>query len=306
MSKFPSNRVLVLTASAILIYLVFDFRIKGKRDFFQLNYDWNSKEILESIKNIKIDSVSYDFLKLDITNTTNNFKLNTDNSYSISNIHYFRCASIKEQEKKIIFSGVYWINSIPNNIDLNELEVLNLPIIQKGTKRICMIGDSQLTWLAGKYTRKNILKKVKNINFVGNHKDVFGYPYQSELLNNSKKIVENITELPKADVYILFIGAHEPHDTNTGDNINKIINVILKNKSELILIIPQSISKYLTDKHKIIKNTYLQYEAKSNVKIIDLSLIRSKPNLFLMNDKVHLNLFGHETLTKYLIDALKK
>ena len=181
-----------------------------------------------------------------------------------------------------------------------------MPIIQKGKRTVCMIGDSQLNWLEGKYTRKNIFKKSRNIKFVGNYKDVFGFPYQAEILNNTKTLLDNITKVPNSDTYVLFIGAHESARYNIEDNLNKIIFFLLSKRSNLILIVPPNYTNSnLLKKEEVIKRVYLEYKGHPKVKIIDLSEILDSPDLFLMNDGIHLNLFGHQILTSYLIDALK-
>jgi hypothetical protein len=304
--KFPSNRVVIRTLIIIIIYLIIDFSIKGKRDFFQLNYDWNFKQTMQVVEKIKIDTVSYDYLKITITSPQDYSPLNTNTTYCLNDKYYFRSTSIEKGQEQITFKGVYWINIVPkNNTQSNRLAVLNLPMIQNGSRSICMIGDSQVTWLEGKYTRRDILKKVKNGRFIGNSKDLFGYAYQAQLLNNTETILDHIGELPLADTYVLFIGAHEPIKNDIAHNIKNIVASILNKKSKLILVIPPNyIHKSLLNTQKIIKITYLQYKENPHVKIIDLSSIIENPNLFLMDDGIHLNLFGHQTLTKHLIDAL--
>ncbi|ASO04883.1 hypothetical protein [Arenibacter algicola] len=306
MSYFPSNKTIIFTQIVIMVYLTIDFQINGKRDFFQLNYDWNSIRELNNIADIKIDSVSYNFLNIELDSTKIDTSLNTNNSYCINDKYYFRSALIRKAQKKINFHGVYWINDIPTNTnELVNLSIIDLPINQNGERTVCMIGDSQLNWLEGKHTRKDIANKIRDIKFVGHYKDVFGYPHQAFTLNNSNKIVNNLKELPYSQTYVLFIGAHESVNFNTEYNIEKIVSFLLNKNSHLILIIPPNFEgKDTKNIHKIIKSCYLQYRQMPNVKIIDLSKIIDNPDLFLMKDRIHLNLSGHNILTKYLIDAL--
>ena len=307
MNSLPSNRVIIFTFIVIIVYSIIDFCIKGKNLFFQLNYNWDEVKKIQVIKNIKIDSLSYNFLRINNENVNKLIELSVNNSFSIDDKYYFRCVSIRKTDKYINFHGLYWINTIPTEFNQSsKLTILELPIIQKGKRTVCMIGDSQLNWLEGKYTRKNIFKKSRNIKFVGNYKDVFGFPYQAEILNNTKTLLDNITKVPNSDTYVLFIGAHESARYNIEDNLNKIIFFLLSKRSNLILIVPPNYTNSnLLKKEEVIKRVYLEYKGHPKVKIIDLSEMLDSPDLFLMNDGIHLNLFGHQILTSYLIDALK-
>lgn len=306
MNKYPSSTSLVISFLILLVYLSFDFWSKANRDFFQLNYDWKKKDLLYNYGIVKVDSVSYDFLKI------SNIKADDpqfDNkyTYSIDNKHYFRYTSKTGEDNRISFKGVYWINTMPDaSIKNTTINKYNLPLKQNGKKTVCMIGDSQFVWQEGKYTRKDIARKFPDIKFVGNNTDLFGYPYCAELLLNTTKIADSLTKIPYALKYILFIGAHENNVENIENNIKTILEHLLKNNSKVILVIPphyKNESKLPIQKK--IKEVYNYYNDNSKIQIIDLeNNMANIIDICLMQDGIHLNFAGHKKLTEYLVKLL--
>lgn len=310
MNKFPSKKIYIITFLIILSYLTLDFQMKGRRDFLQLNYDWNNIKIVNEVEEeFFIDSISYDYVSIFKKSNQQEFKgLDIKNTFCFQNKFYFRCSSIVEKENRIVFSGGYWINAMPEKqIKNSSLTEVDLPLIQTGGRTICMIGDSQFVWKYGKYTRREISKKVKNADFIGRDKDVYGYSYEAEILNNSNKILKEIENIPSANLYILFLGAHEDDLKSAKNDLEKIIITLINRKAEIILICPpayQNMSKLGVNKE--IYEVYNMFVNQKQVTIINLSdYIESNDNYFLA-DGIHLNMEGHKLLTTHLIKSIKK
>ena len=299
MNKFPSNFSLVITGVLMIFILSLDFIKHAKENFFQLNYNWDYVSLLKEYKDDKIDSLSHEYLKIRVDS---NYNFNTENTYCLNNTYYFNTTNIHTHDSFIEFTGLNWINNIPNsNVNLYSFDKVVLPIIQKGSYKVCMIGDSQISWLDGKYTRKNIHKELNDVTFVGSKKDVFGFPYEASILNSTEDILKNIDLLPEADSYILFIGAHEKKD-NTVNNL-KYITDFLCRKGNLIVVLP-----YFNNAHKntlasSISNLFTEIKDNPNIKLIHLKDIVSDKDL--LKDGIHLNLSGHNILTNQLVSLLK-
>ena len=310
MRNFPSKKAIIFTLAAVISYLTVDFIINIREDFFQLNYDWKSKKIIKSIEGIELDTLSYSVIKLNLPGNIKQLeeKLSTNYSFALNDRYYFRCNSIRKIGNKIDFNGVFWINDTPkSSFRPDELSIIDMPLLQEGNWTICMLGDSQITWREGKYTRKNIVKNIRDIRFIGDNVDVFGYPHQASTLNNTHTISNHLEDLPNAETYILFVGAHETDHLETGKNLETIVSFLLNKVNHIVLVVPPARKTKKNDRVlQIIRSTYLKYEENDKVKIIDLSKELSSPDPFLMSDGIHLNRSGHERLTKLLIDALKQ
>ncbi len=310
MNKFPLIRTYILTFLVILGYLCIDFYLNGYKEFFQLNYNWSNKQQKQRIKNVVVDSISHNYLKIGIpTIFDQKIELNANCTFSLDEKFVFRSVSVDVDEDKIIFRGVFWINFLPErNIKETSLSVLDLPMIQKGDKTIMMIGDSQLIWREGKFTRKKISRKIKTIKFIGSEKDVFGYPYSAELFSNTETVIKDIKGIEKADTYILFLGAHEEDLKNTKQRLKVIIENLLKKGSKLILVSPPNYTnKSKLEVNEVFYKTYKKYADYSNITILNLgNRSNYEPAQVLMKDGIHLNALGHEFLTNDLIQTLKK
>jgi hypothetical protein len=310
MSKFPLIRTYIFTFLVILGYLCVDFYLNGYKEFFQLNYDWSNKKKEHLIKNVKVDTISHNYLKIKVQTTLGQEeKFNPNYTFSLHDKFVFRSVAVDVNKNEIIFRGVFWINFLPEEkMKETSLSIIELPLIQKGDQKIMMIGDSQLTWREGKFTRKKISKKIKKVKFVGSEKDVFGYPYESKLLSNTKTLVKDIDGIEKADTYILFLGAHEQDLKNASKRLEIIIKNLLRGESKLILISPPNyMNKTKEGVLKIFEKTYTKYSNNPKVVILNLGDKNNyNPQKVLAKDGIHLNTLGHEVLTNDLIQILKK
>lgn len=307
MKNLPSNKVVFLTILSILIYLTIDFQNKAKNNFFQLNYNWSEIKTIESFTNVKLDSISYDYLRLINNNTIAVENLSSYSSYAINDNYYFRCVSISKGSDTIEFKGVYWINGKPKQqTKIFNFSIVNLELNKKGNHTVSMIGDSQLIWLDLKYLRRDMSQKLENIKFVGNNSDVFGFNHSVELLNNSERLLNEIDQVPQSETYILFVGAHEEKVLQTKKNLRAIINNLLQRKSKIILVSPPHYKAPNSEKsYQNIKTVYKEFEKNDNIDIIDLEKLAPHNTNIFMADGIHLNPIGQDILTVNLISALK-
>ena len=307
MKNLPSNKVVFLTILSILIYLTIDFQNKAKNKFFQLNYNWSEVKTIDSFTNVKLDSISYDYLRLINNNTIAVENLSSYSSYAINDNYYFRCVSISKRSDTIEFKGVYWINGKPKQqTKIFNFSIVNLELNKKGNHAVSLIGDSQLIWLDLKYLRRDMSQKLENIKFVGNNSDVFGFNHSVELLNNSERLLNEIGQVPQSETYILFLGAHEEKVTQTKKNLRAIVNNLLQRKSKIILVSPPHYKAPNFEKSfQNIKTVYKEFEKNDNIEIIDLEKLAPNNTNIFMGDGIHLNPVGQDILTLNLISALK-
>lgn len=308
MTDFPPRKVFIFTFILLIAYLTLDFYLKSKRYFPQLNFNWSNITIINTFKNIQIDSLGINYLSVKNNTQIDVDRLDFQNTFSINNKYYFRCKTIKVKDDNLIFSGGYWINTLPKTISNNvTLEEIDLPLIQNGDINVCMIGDSQLTYKTGKFTRQKLYSNLKNITFVGNEKDLYAYPYCATTLNNTSNLLETFDRIPNADIYIIYLGAHEKNIELFKKNITNIINRLNNKNKRLLLVIPP---KYKNPNKKgiyqAVKNIYINYESNPNVEVINLSELTEESSRILLPDGIHLNKYGHQLFIEILTNQLKK
>lgn len=107
---------------------------------------------------------------------------------------------------------------------------------------LCMIGDS-ITWATnGDYWRKELLKHMPELAFIGTHTARFGYSHAGEGGNSTGRVLERInrkSSIPDARYYHLLIGVNDSAAAKsaenapavaarTRDSIVKIVNTLLE------------------------------------------------------------------------------
>jgi GDSL-like Lipase/Acylhydrolase family len=112
---------------------------------------------------------------------------------------------------------------------------------------LCMIGDS-ITWAEfGDHWRKELLKHLPNLAFVGSHTACFGYSHAGEGGNNTSQILARMDEIPDCPYYSLLIGTNNnnvqepgkviPNAQATAEAIIEIVNKLLaKNSTEKVFL----------------------------------------------------------------------
>ena len=311
MNKMPPHIVIVIIWGLLLGYLTFNFIGKANVNFVQFNYDWDELEVLDNVDNVEIDSISHDFISF-----KNNFELpekfNNNNTFLLKSNqeNYFRTSEIILDSNKVIFSGVKWINQIPDKeTKQGSLEIIDLPIIQPKGKTTLTIGDSQIIWREARELRRNLVGK-KKLFFVGSQTDAYGYPYLGGTFDTSSEILNKIPSAATAEYVILFFGAQDKglEKEVRNENICKILQ-LFQNKSgvEKIFAITLPPSTNLTyNAYNDSFNVQLQQCAAQygKVQIADLnSFLKDKTN-YLSEDEVHLNKNGYLYLNKLLTQEI--
>lgn len=307
----PPYIAIVIIWGVLIGYLTFDFIGKANVKFVQFNYDWDNVEILETVNNISIDSLSHDYVSI-----KNNFKLSekldNNNTFLLKNNQesYFRASEIVSDSNEIVFSGVKWINQIPNNkTKLGSLEIINLPLIQPKGKTILTIGDSQIIWREARELRKNLVRK-KKLQFVGSQTDAYGYPYEGGTFDTSKEILEKIPNAPAANYVILFFGAQDKgvEKEIRDNNICEILQLLQKKKeTETIFAVtlPPSTNPVYNAYNDTFNIRLEQCAAQFNkVQIVDFNTFLKDKSNYLSEDEVHLNTSGYLYLNKLLTQEI--
>ena len=102
---------------------------------------------------------------------------------------------------------------------------------------LCMIGDS-ITWAEfGDHWRKELLKHIPGLAFVGSHTACFGYSHAGEGGNNTSQVLARMDEIPDCPYYSLLIGTNNnniqgeeniiPNARTTAEAIIEIVNKLL-------------------------------------------------------------------------------
>jgi len=304
--KFISNKLIGLTFLGLLIYLTVDFLQKKEEKFWQFNYDWNQIEILQNIGKITVDSVQANYLKITSDNKISSVKANTLELTEGENKHYFNFENAYLKNNTIKFTGGFWVlnHSIKSDNGITA-KLVNLPLKQTGETKINLITDSQLLWRGGRSFRKWLKEENYDFYFVGAKVDLYGFPYNGEIVNTTKKTLRNNSKIPKADVYLISLGTHEPqqHLPQTIKNY-KIILQNLKNKNDdaeiYIITAPPSTDLKRNDYNKKL-NEELKNIASQKIHVIDFyALIENNYEDLLTQDKNHYQTEAYKKLVNHL------
>lgn len=288
MMRKPNNITLFIVIGLLFCYLSFDFIADAKQDFFILNYDWEHFKS-RPIGEVRIIDYQVNILKIKLDKY---YPFNNQKTYVIDNEHYFRAEKIEINDGKVNFIGVYWINEYPRNLEgTMHMSEGDLTLLQQTGTKVAMIGDSQMGWREGKYTRKWIAEKLK-VHFIGDQYDVFGYPYFLSNNYNSLSILQDSLNYSDAEVIILYLDLRENAETFSR-NIRKFSSL---NKEKKIILIHQ-----FSDE-KTLEKTINRDDSK-NVHFINIT--RYDKNKYFFSDQKHLNYAGHKKLVKKLISKLK-
>lgn len=306
----PRKSVFRITWFFILVFLILDFNLKADKTFLPLNYSWKELTLLETIENVIIDTVSLDFLRVylsnDLINNRNTFCIETER------LHYFKTTTIEKTDSTVTFIGLKWLNGTPNlNIRETTLQIVDLPLKQRGTVTVTTIGDSQMFWREGREFRKNLSKKNKSLYFKGENRDVYGYPCEAEIVVTTKNIEENIQDIKETHSYILFFGVHDKNKDikEITESVNNIFNELsVRKETQRVLVITLPPSPVLIfEKHNKTFNNILKKCANEykNIVIVDLYREMNFKKGYLRKDNVHLNEYGHNLLSNLILKSLE-
>lgn len=224
---------MVLTILILTCIYSIKFAVQGKKQFFQLNFDWKKERNIQDIGEVFVDSLSYNFISLDSLPENPNheftYKLTKNNE-----VFYFRYVYVIQKKSRFEFHGVEWITDIPRFRKTHYLlEEVNLPIKTTGPS-VITIGDEFTFENEGKYLRKDILSRYTTY-FKGPKTDVFNLKYAGEKGYNSIDILHEVSSLESADFYILFFGQNEIDLVEFEQNIALILEKLSSKNPKKIL-----------------------------------------------------------------------
>lgn len=224
MNDYPPNKILfTLLFLIILGFGLFHFSTI-KSTFYQLQFDWKKKQVIETIDIKSVKDFSSNTLT--IINDNPNIKLDNQFTYSIKSDqeYYFRFNYSTQTNDILKLSDLVWITDIPTNLNnVKNISKIDLPLKQSSKdKIIVMIGNELIYSNEAKYLRKEI-KKVKDVRFVGDIKDIY---------NNSFIDIDNQNfTIPNSVDYIIIFSDSYP------DTFYEKLNKTLENNPiKLILI----------------------------------------------------------------------
>lgn len=304
---------IITTWIILLLYLTINFTQNADKSFIQLKFDWKNKRLIREYPNVLIDSISHDFLMIKNDFEIKTF-LNPNNTFTVEDgkKSFFRSTNVKIDDDRIIFSGLKWINKTPNFlIKETKLQIVDLPLIQLGNRTITTIGDSEIIWGEGRNFRKN-LSKNKDLVFLGNNKDVYGYPYEGHLTATTKDIIKALPKIAPTEIYILFFGAHDKRTTNQNILYRDVCETlrVLLNREEteevFVITLPPSTNMAFNNFNNLFNEILINCsKINSKIRIVNLNEYLKDKNDYLLEDEVHLNAKGYHFLNKLLKKDMK-
>ncbi len=312
--NLPSKSAIVFIWIILMIYLAFNFFKKPSDIFFQMSYDWENVSILDSIGEVAVDSVSFDFLVLknDLKRTQ---QVSTNNSYKLitpKTVYYFRVSDLIMSENNIVFSGVRWINGYPEKeLKTAKLEIIDLPLKEDGNKTVVTIGDSEMIWQEGRDLRKWLHLKNQDLVFLGSKKDVNGFAHEATVYATAGEILNRLDEIPTADVYVLFFGAQDKATDPAllKDQVCQVISRLssrAETKKLIAVSLPPSNNPGFEQHNSAFNNILKECTSATDKSVLIPLYDRLKEeNNYLMDDGVHLNQQGYSILVKLLDKSLE-
>lgn len=306
MNAFPSNKIMMLTILILTCVYGVKFAVEGKKQFFQLNFDWGKEERIQNLGEVYVDSISYNFISLDslpeYPNPELTYKLTKNDK-----IFYFRYVYVIQKKSRFEFHGVEWITDIPHLEKTNYfLETVNLPLKARGPS-VITIGDEYTFENEGKYLRKDILSHYTT-HFKGPQTDVFNLKYAGRKGINSTDILHEISSLEPADFYILFFGKNEIDLFQFEENSSHIIEKLsLKNPKKILWItMPPVQNDSLQVRYRKINRIIDKHKKHPKIEVIVTSeLLSDSIKRFIRDDGSSVSRDGYFRIAKLAAKMIK-
>ena len=307
--RFFSTKFIGVTFFVLTLYLTIDFVQSRKENFWQFNYDFNAIKTHQNLGEVKIDTLSVDYLVLstqeNISEISNNSLLLTNNKET----YYFSFENSYIENNQIKFTGGFWVLGEPETaITKFRGKIIDLPLISSGDIKINILTDSQLLWHGGRSFRKWLKQKNEDLYFVGANRDLYGYHYSGGILANTQYILNNFNKIDVADVYVICLGTHEKQSQleRTFLNFKELIEKLQHKspKAKIYLInLPPSTHKERNDNHKKLNKALLKLVS-DKVYLIDFNKLMLENNFenLIDSDEIHYQSKAY----KLLIDNLNK
>ncbi len=89
--------------------------------------------------------------------------------------------------------------------------------------QLCMVGDSITWWGEGDLYRKELLKRMPGLAFVGTHTAKYGYSHAGQGGNNTRQILARInTTIPESRYYHVLVGVNDSAAAKTEEETDKV------------------------------------------------------------------------------------
>lgn len=250
-----------------------------------------------------------------------NFNFNS--LYRITNSRgeegYFRFGWIEYKDSNTILSNINWFYRKPPitwGFETFKVEIVETRATQKGSVKICTIGDSQTWWGKSASLRKEMDKIYPNFYFVGSNTDIYGYPHEGEGGNSTKSVLARIDKIPSSDVFTLLIGTND-WKNDPSESLENIIQILefLSTKypsARIIYLGPLPTTDQKRDEFNKKLELSLIDHIKEKPQIIYFPLgerMRENKNwekLYLAEDGLHPNINGVEFMAKEITIFTKK
>lgn len=288
----------------LVAYQLMYFAETAPRKFDQLNYVWDQQKTLIKANHIKVIELDYNRLVLAQDTLLEQYEVeHTLRVHWKGEPYYFRAESRRKTTHSIAFNGGWWINDVPPQSIVNEsvrVDLVDLPVMQKGHVKICMIGDSQVLYREAKRLRRLMAKNSKDLVFVGNKKDVFGYPYVGGTFYNLPQLLNDWDDLPIADAYILWLGNHEQVISNDSTQWHALKEKWEKNNQHIVLVSPTN-----SQQAKAWSPVWKSMLNNANIQLVNTQKIIPNDSLYMLSDQLHLTLPACKLMAKALVNQLQ-
>lgn len=198
MNNFPRNRIIFPLITILLIGFSINYFSKLNKSFYQLQYNWDSKKLVELLNIDQIVNYTYSEITLEKSDSNMNFDPRYSYSITTDKEYYFRFNYIENYGNTYHLKDLIWINEQPSHLDnVKTIAKLQIPLKQNpNSLKIAMIGDELIYHNEAKYLRKEV-KKSLDVNFLGDRIDLFSTHYLD--------IEDEKTSIPSdANVVIVF------------------------------------------------------------------------------------------------------
>lgn len=309
MNSFPSNKIMITTILLVALGFGIKFMTTSNTQFFQLNFDWDKEEPLKTIGSVRLDSVSYNYVKV----SHNEFEPSPQHTYKLSlgnKSYYFRYVFLLRDGDAIEFKGVEWITDTPETTKVDySLKEVFLPLKTGNGPTVVTLGDRFLINNEAKYYRKD-LTTMFPVTFKGGYYDVFDFAHEARNLNTSEDILKKINSLPQAEFYILMYGSNEEMDSLQTFKRNTLeIIELLKAKSPtkiIFITLPPSKDKIISERNAKLNSIFIELSKSEKVEWIDsFELFSDNLDKFIRKDGVNITRDGYYELAKETTKRIK-
>lgn len=310
MGPFPSNKAIFVTLLVLLTWYGYSFLNNAKQQFFQLNFDWAKSEKLSEPVQIKIDSLSYDFLRFTTKEIITPNPQFTYQFKTIDDIYYFRYVFSQRSENEIVLTGIEWITGIPEpKIKIADITPFFVPMKQRSDISVLTFGSDFLVANEAKYFRKE-LAKMRSVNFLGRNRDVYNYANEAYLHFSTDQLLGKLQGLPLADTYVIALG----NDTETPSNktkasIDSIVSTLEKRSgsSKIIFLTLPILENTESSTHISEINSILENLNYPNIVVINTDLLFSKnPSKYILENGIGINKEGYQLLAKKVSEYIEQ